>query len=59
MKLILRFLKPHRKRCLLTVFLRFVAVVGALAIPPFAAVRMTETERVVACHAVVPTAGRR
>lgn len=37
MKLILRFLKPHWKLCLLTIFFVIIDVVGALIIPTFAA----------------------
>lgn len=33
MRLILRFLKPHWKLCILTIFLLIVDVVGALIIP--------------------------
>lgn len=56
MKLILRFLKPHWKMCLLTVFLLFVDVVGALAIPTFAAELMNEAERGVEFNTLVITA---
>ncbi len=42
MKLVLSFLKPHWKLCLLTVFLLLVDVVGALIIPTFAAQLMNE-----------------
>lgn len=42
MKLVLRFLKPHWKMCLLTVFLLLVDVVGALIIPTFAAELMNQ-----------------
>ena len=37
MKLILRFLKPHRKLCALTIFLLIVDVAGALFIPTLVA----------------------
>lgn len=37
MKVILRFLKPHRKLCLATLFLAFIDVIGALVIPTYAA----------------------
>ena len=37
MKLILRFLKPHWKLCLITILFMIVDVVGALIIPTFAA----------------------
>ncbi len=37
MKVILRFLKPHRKLCLITILLAFVDVIGALVIPTYAA----------------------
>ena len=56
MKLILRFLKPHWKMCLLTVFLLFVDVVGALIIPTFAAELMNEAERGVEFNTLVITA---
>lgn len=36
MKLILRFIKPHWRLCLLTMLLAFVDVVGALIIPTYA-----------------------
>ena len=42
MKLILRFLKPHWKLCLVTFFLLIVDVVGALIIPTFASEIMKE-----------------
>ena len=42
MKLILRFLKPHWKLCLVTFFLLIVDVVGALIIPAFASEIMKE-----------------
>ena len=45
MRLILRFLKPHWRMCVLTVFLLFVDVVGALIIPTFAAELMNEAEK--------------
>lgn len=37
MKTILRFLKPHRKLCVLTILLGFIDVLGALIIPTYAA----------------------
>lgn len=37
MKVILRFLKPHRKLCFITIFLAFIDVLGALIIPTYAA----------------------
>lgn len=37
MKVILRFLKPHWKLCIITILLAFVDVVGALIIPTYAA----------------------
>lgn len=37
MKVMLRFLKPHAKRCAVTVLLAFVDVFGALIIPTYAA----------------------
>ena len=37
MKLLLRFLKPHRKLFVLTVLLLFIDVIGALFIPTLAA----------------------
>lgn len=37
MKVILRFLKPHRKLCFVTILLAFVDVLGALIIPTYAA----------------------
>ncbi len=37
MKTILRFLKPHRKLCVLTLVLSFIDVIGALIIPTYAA----------------------
>ncbi len=33
MKVILRFLRPHRKLCFITIFLAFVDVLGALIVP--------------------------
>lgn len=43
MRLILRFLKPHWKLCVLTVFLLIADVAGALIIPTLAAEPLTET----------------
>lgn len=37
MKVILRFLKPHRTLCIITILLAFVDVIGALVIPTYAA----------------------
>lgn len=37
MKIILRFLKPHWKECVVTILLAFIDVVGALIIPTYAA----------------------
>lgn len=37
MKVILRFLKPHRRLCFITIFLAFIDVLGALIIPTYAA----------------------
>lgn len=37
MKVILRFLKPHRNLCIVTILLAFVDVMGALVIPTYAA----------------------
>lgn len=37
MKVILRFLKPHWKLCVITILLAFVDVIGALVIPTYAA----------------------
>lgn len=37
MKLILRYLKPHWKLCLITIFFMIIDVIGALVIPTFAA----------------------
>lgn len=37
MKVILRFLKPHRNLCFITIFLAFIDVLGALIIPTYAA----------------------
>lgn len=42
MRLIFRFLKPHWKLCLITVFLLIVDVVGALIIPTLASEMMRE-----------------
>lgn len=42
MKLILRFLKPHWKLCLVTVLLPIVDVVGALIIPTLASEMMKQ-----------------
>ncbi len=37
MRVILRFLKPHKKLCFITIFLAFIDVLGALIIPTYAA----------------------
>lgn len=37
MKVILRFLKPHLKLCIITIILAFIDVIGALVIPTYAA----------------------
>lgn len=37
MKVILRFLKPHRSLCIITILLAFVDVMGAIVIPTYAA----------------------
>lgn len=37
MKVILRFLKPHKNLCFITIFLTFIDVLGALIIPTYAA----------------------
>ena len=37
MKVILQFLKPHRKLCIVTILLFLVDIVGALIIPTYAA----------------------
>lgn len=37
MKVILRFLKPHTKLCIITILLAFIDVLGALIIPTYAA----------------------
>lgn len=44
MRLIFRFLRPHWKLCLITVFLLIVDVVGALIIPTLASEMMREGE---------------
>ncbi len=56
MRLILRFLKPHWRMCVLTVFLLFVDVVGALIIPTFAAELMNEAEKGMAFNNLIVTA---
>lgn len=40
MKVILRFLKPHKSLCLITIFLAFIDVLGALIIPTYAALML-------------------
>lgn len=42
MKLIMRFLKPHWKLCVLTIMFMIVDVVGALVIPTFAATMLNQ-----------------
>lgn len=37
MKVILKFMKPHRKLCFITIFLAFIDALGALIIPTYAA----------------------
>ena len=56
MKLVLSFLKPHWKMCLLTVFLHLVGVVGALIIPTFAAELMNEAGKNMPVDTLITTA---
>ena len=56
MRLILRFLKPHWKRCVLSVFLLIVDVAGALIIPTLAAQMLREGEAGVAMQTLIYTA---
>lgn len=56
MKLILKFLKPHWKLCLLTVFLIFVDVAGALIIPTLAAEMLNLGNSGVAFNSLLTTA---
>ena len=56
MKLILRFLKPHWKLFLLTVFLLIVDVAGALIIPTLAAEMLQEGEMGVEMQVLINTA---
>ena len=56
MRLILRFLKPHWKLCVLTVFLLIVDVAGALIIPTLAAQMLREGEAGVAMQTLIYTA---
>ena len=56
MKLVLSFLKPHWKMCLLTVFLHLVDVVGALIIPTFAAELMNEAGKNMPIDTLITTA---
>lgn len=56
MKLILRFLKPHRKLFALTLFLLIVDVAGALLIPTLASEMLREGETGVEMQALVNTA---
>ena len=55
-KLVLPFLKPHWKMCLLTVFLLLVDVVGALIIPTFAAELMNEAGKNMPIDTLITTA---
>ena len=59
MRLILRFLKPHWKLCVLTVFLLIVDVAGARIIPTLAAQMLREGEAGVAMQTLIYTAGDR
>ena len=56
MKLVLRFLKPHWKMCVVTVFLLLIDVIGALIIPTFAAELMNEAKRAVPFETLAMTA---
>ena len=56
MKLILRFLKPHWKLCLVTVLLLIVDVVGALIIPALASEMMKQGGAGVDFQALLTTA---
>lgn len=56
MKLILRFLKPHWKLFLLTVFLLIVDVVGALIIPTLASEMLRQGETGVEMQVLINTA---
>lgn len=56
MKLILRFLKPHRKLFVLTVFLLIVDVAGALIIPTLASEMLREGEMGVGMQVLINTA---
>lgn len=56
MKLILRFLKPHWKLCLVTVLLLIVDVVGALIIPTLASEMMKQGGAGVDFQALLTTA---
>lgn len=56
MKLVLSFLKPHWKLCMLTVFLIFIDVVGALIIPTFAAELLNEAQRGMEFNTLIITA---
>lgn len=42
MKVIMRFLKPHKKLCFITIFLAFIDVIGAIVIPTYAAQMLNE-----------------
>ena len=57
MKLILRFLKPHWKLFLLTVFLLIVDVAGALIIPTLASEMLRQGETGVEMQMLINTAG--
>ena len=57
MKLILRFLKPHWKLFLLTVFLLIVNVAGALIIPTLASEMLRQGETGVEMQMLINTAG--
>lgn len=56
MKLILRFLKPHRKLFALTLFLLIVDVAGALLIPTLASEMLREGETGAGMQALINTA---
>ena len=56
MKLILRFLKPHWKLCILTIFLLIVDVAGALIIPTLAAEMLNEGAAGVQMQVLINTA---
>lgn len=56
MRLILRFLKPHWKLCILTIFLLIVDVVGALIIPTLASEMLKEGGAGVQMQVLINTA---